>query len=126
MKNRNTLRIEGGNLVVVPRGLDKLWGLRKQLVVPLSSISEVRIERAPFGVPTGRRGPGLDGFGKQTGTFHPGSERHYWNYAHPGEALNIRLDGSQYFHQLFLSVSDAEAAQQLVTEAVAGHEHQPS
>ena len=120
--NRNSLCIDGGTLTVTPRGLDKVWGVRRRVVVPLSNITEVRIERDPHRVPMGWRGPGLDIFWKLVGTFHPGTERHYWNYAGPGEALNIRLDGSQYFQELYLSVGDTEAALQLLRDALADHE----
>ncbi|RGE22428.1 hypothetical protein D1J51_04190 [Leucobacter sp. wl10] len=89
------------------------------MVVPLASIAEVRVEPRPHRVPRGWRGPGLDTFVKLSGTFHPRGERHYWNYSGSGEALSIRLDGSQHFNQLYLSVDDAAEARRLLSEAVA-------
>lgn len=117
-RDRNALHIAGDSLTVIPRGLDKVWGVRRRVNIPLSSITEVRIERDPHRVPMGWRGPGLDIFWKLVGTFHPGNERHYWNYAGPGEALNLRLDDSQYFRELYLSVGNAEAALQRISDAL--------
>ncbi|MFT4157573.1 MAG: hypothetical protein QM630_06555 [Microbacterium sp.] len=76
------------------------------------------IEPHPYRVPTGWRGPGLDVLGKLSGTFHPARERHFWNYSGSEEALSIRLDGSQHFHQLYLSVDDAEGCRKRLREAV--------
>lgn len=118
MGDRNNLRIENDALTVVPRGMDKVWSFRRQVVVPLSSISEVSIEPLPLRVKRGWRGPGLDTFTKLSGTFHPAGERHFWNYSGPGEALTIRLNGSHHFHQLYLSVDDAGAWRDRIIEAI--------
>lgn len=118
MAARNTLRIEGGSLIVIPKGWDKLWGVRRRLAVPLSTITKVSVESDSHHVPTGWRGPGLDAFGKLVGTFHPRGERHYWNYSGAGDALSIRLDGSEHFYQLYLSVDDAQEAKSLISKAM--------
>ncbi|GAA1505108.1 hypothetical protein BJ978_002461 [Agromyces terreus] len=117
MPARNSLRIENGNLIIVPKGMDKVWGFRKKLTVPLSSVTNVSVEPAPYRIPTGWRGPGLDISGKLVGTFHPKGERHYWNYSGTGTALSIRLDEAEHFRQLYLSVDDAEASRQLILQA---------
>jgi hypothetical protein len=117
MPARNSLRIESANLIVVPKGLDKLWGFRKKLTVPLSSITTVSVESAPYQVATGWRGPGLEIFGKLVGTFHPKGERHYWNYSGTGPALSIRLDEAEHFCQLYLSVDDAAVLRQMIMQA---------
>jgi len=118
VSDRNRLRITPGALTVVPRGLDRLWGFRRLITVPLGSIRDVSVEYSPLRVPQGWRGPGLGLFLKSVGTFHPDGERHYWNYAAPGEALSIRLDGTQHFHQLHLSVADAEASRRWILDAL--------
>lgn len=114
MANRNTLRIESGDLVIQPRGLDRIWGFRKEVALPLASIASVSVEKRPHKVRRGLRYPGTDAYWKISGTFHPNGERHYWNYAGTKEALTIRLDGSQHFNQLYLSVPDALEAQQSI------------
>lgn len=119
MADRNQVRIEGDQLVVLPRGLDRLWGFRSRIVVPLASIEEVRVEPNPFKIATGWRGPGLDVGNKLVGSFHPRGETNYWNCSGSGGALNIRLDGTQKFNQLYLSVADAQATGQIVSEAIA-------
>ena len=119
--SRNTLTIDGDDLVIVPRGLDKLWGFRRRIVVPLSRIVEVRVEERPHHVPKGWRGPGLDTGWKLSGTFHPHGERHYWNFSGIGPALNIKLDGSGRFSQLYLSVGDAEQTHKWLAGAAAAH-----
>lgn len=119
MVARNTLKIEGGNLIVIPTGWDKFWGFRRQIKVRLSSITEVSVETDPRHVPIGIRAPGLYGFGKCVGTYYTKRERHYWNYSNAsGVALSIRLDGSEYFRQMYLSVEDAEEAKRLISNAM--------
>lgn len=116
--DRNALSIVDRALVVVPRGLDRVWGLRKRIVVPLSRITAVEVERRPHYVPMGWRGPGLDAFGKLTGTFHPNGERHYWNFSGSGVVLMVAIDGGAPFDRLYLSVADAEASSAMIQEAL--------
>ncbi|MBL3686020.1 hypothetical protein D3248_03495 [Leucobacter zeae] len=118
MSDRNALRIADGALIVSPRGMDRVWGFRSRIVVPLPSIAGVRVERHPSRLPTGWRGPGLDAFGKLSGTFHPRGERHYWNYSGRGDALVVDVSGGDPFDRLLLSVADAEASCAWLAEAV--------
>ncbi|WP_440311909.1 hypothetical protein [Leucobacter chromiireducens] len=118
MGNRNAVTIEDGVLVVIPRGIDKVWGFRRRIEVPLTRITEVAVEPAPLRVPTGWRGPGLDVGGKLSGTFHPKGERHYWNYSWGGPALTVAIAGGDPFDRLYLSVGDAEALCQELRAAV--------
>lgn len=116
--DRNALSIVDGALVVVPRGLDRVWGLRKRIVVPLGRITAVEVERRPHYVPMGWRGPGLDAFGKLTGTFHPNGERHYWNFSGSGVVLMVAIEGGAPFDRLYLSVADAEASCGMIQAAL--------
>ncbi|KIP51825.1 hypothetical protein [Leucobacter komagatae] len=118
MSARNRLEINPEALVVVPRGLDKVWGFRRRVVVPLAHITDVAIEHRPHYVAKGWRGPGLDGFGKLVGTFHPNKERHYWNFSGSGSVLTVGIAGGDPFHRLYLSVEDAEASLALISEAL--------
>ena len=118
MSDRNTLSVVEGSLVVIPRGMDKVWGFKKRIVVPLTAIADVQIERSPHRVRSGWRGPGLDAFGKKSGSFHPGSETHYWNFSGRGEVLMVEIVGGRPFHRLYLSVADAEASRAMISEAL--------
>lgn len=121
MTARNTLTVEDGILTVTPRGMDRVWGFRSRVQVPLGSITNVSIERDPHRVPTGLRAPGLDFMGKLCGTFHVNGERRFWNYSGTGEALEIELAEGQHFRRLYLSVADAEDAQRTLRDAVGAH-----
>lgn len=118
MTDRNTLSIVDEALVVIPRGMDRVWGFQKRIDVPLASIVDIQVEPTPLKVHTGLRYPGLDAYWKRSGTFHPKGERHYWNYSAPGDALMIKIAGGKPFHRLYLSVTNAEASRQMLTEAV--------
>jgi hypothetical protein len=101
-----TVAIEGTDVVVRQRGLDRVWCFRARIAFPLSSVRDVRIETTPHHVPTGWRGPGLDYMGKLCGTFHPDGQRHFWNYSGHGDALEIVLDDAEDYQKLSLSVDD--------------------
>lgn len=119
MSNRNALSIIDGALVVVPRGMDRVWGFRRRIVVPLARIVNVEVEHRPHRVPTGWRGPGLDVFVKKSGTFHPRGKRHYWNISGTDAALRVDIANGTPFDRLYLSVAEPEAACRMVSEAVA-------
>jgi len=119
MSDRNALSVEDGNLIVTPRGLDRLWCCRRRVVVPLADIAGVRVENSPTSIPTGWRGPGLDFMGKLSGTFHPAGERHFWNYSGSGEVISIKIAPGGQFQQLHLSVVNAEQSERFVREAIA-------
>lgn len=118
MVNRNDLTIVGDELVVVPKGLDKLWGFRTRIVVALEDIAAVEVEQRPLRVATGWRGPGLDAGVKRSGSFHPAGELTYWNVSGLGPALLVQVRGGAPFDRLYLSVADAEAARTLIAKAV--------
>lgn len=116
MSDRNALGISNGNLIVKPRGLDRLWGFRKQIVVPLDRIERVEVELHPRAIRRGLRAPGLDAYWKRSGTFHPGGERHYWNQSGSGPVLVVVIAGGDPFARLYLSVADAESAREMIAE----------
>ncbi|MGV2902063.1 hypothetical protein ACNPM4_10295 [Microbacterium sp. AGC62] len=116
MSGRTTVMIRDHDVVVTPRGFDRIWCVRRRVVFPIGSIRDVRVEDAPYRVPTGWRGPGLDFAAKLCGTFHPNGERHFWNYSGKGDALEIVLDKGQHFQKLYLSVENADVMRdQLLT-----------
>lgn len=104
--------------MVSPRGMDKVWGFRRQIVVPLRNIDRVEVEQNPHQVRRGYRAPGLDVYWKRSGTFHPDGERHYWNQSGNGPLLVIVIAGGLPFDRLYLSVADPEAAREMLMEKV--------
>lgn len=115
MANRNTLRVENDTLTIIPKRLDRVWCFQKEVVVPLAAITSVAVDPHPHKVRRGLRFPGTDAYWKICGTYHPNGERHFWNYAGTKEALTIRLDGTQSFDQIYLSVSDAEQSRRVLS-----------
>jgi hypothetical protein len=52
------ISINGGNLVVGIEGLDKLWALKSQLVIPLANVRGATADPGIIKEPKGLRGPG--------------------------------------------------------------------
>lgn len=118
MSDRNTLQVVDGDLIVSPRGLDKMWGFRRQIAIPLQKVDRVEVEQKPHRVRRGLRAPGLDVCWKRCGTFHSDGERHYWNQSGSGALLVVYISGGAPFDRLYLSVADpASARKMLIGEA---------
>lgn len=77
------MTIEGGRLVVSPRGLDKLWSFTRRLDVPLSQVKGATADSGVRREPKGIRAPGLSIPGKYAGTFHRDGEKTFWNVSDP-------------------------------------------
>lgn len=117
MSDRNSLQVVDENLIVTPRGLDKIWGFRRQVVVPVQKIDRVEVEQKPHQVRRGLRAPGLDAYWKRCGTFHPDGERHYWNQSGNGAVLAIYISGGAPFDRLYLSVAVLTEARKMLIQA---------
>lgn len=100
-----------------PRGLDKIWGFRRQIVVPLQKIDRVEVEQKPHQVRRGLRAPGLDTYWKRCGTFHPDGEKHYWNQSGNSAVLVIYTSGGMPFDRLYLSVADPARVREILVQA---------
>lgn len=105
----NTVTIVADQLIVTPRGLDRLWSLRRRITVPLAHVRGATVDPEIRRDPKGWRGPGLNAFGKHAGTFHRDGERVFWNTSARGTAVVIQL-AQEHFCRLVLSVRDAAAA----------------
>ena len=64
-------------LIVEPRGLDKLWSFRRRIVVPLSHVRGATHDPGMKHEPRGLRAPGLGLPSKLAGTFRRDGERHF-------------------------------------------------
>ena len=102
----NTVTVVDTRLVIRPRGLDRVWGFRRRIDVPLAHVRGATIDPGARAEARGLRGPGLAFFGKYVGTFHRNGERTYWNVSARGTAIVIELV-DEHFTRLILSVDHA-------------------
>ena len=104
--------IHGGQVVFEPRGLSRLWTMRRRIVVPLSSIRRVR--RAPpgsgLGWWKGWRLPGTHLPGVITaGQYLREGSWEFWDVRGAGErAIEVDLSGT-HFSRLVIDVADPDA-----------------
>jgi hypothetical protein len=101
------VEISGGTLTVLLSGWDRLFALKREIVVPLQHVTgaEVTPDRKPGGV----RWPGSYVPGKITaGTYLTGKRtREFWLVRHPERAIVISLRDERYT-RLVLEVADPE------------------
>lgn len=118
---RNDVTLTGDRLVVVPRGLDKLWGLRRSIEVPLAQVRGATYDPGAFYAGKGLRAPGLALPNvKWVGTFFREGQRTYWNVRRGGQTVVIELDPAARFARLYLSVDDGRALVDQINAAVPG------
>ena len=118
---RNDVTLTGDRLVVEPRGLDRLWGLRRKIEVPLSQVRGATYDPEAFYAGKGLRAPGLAlPNRKWVGTFFRDGQRTYWNVRRGGQTVVIELDPRAPFMRLYLSVEDGRALVDRINAAVIG------
>lgn len=113
----NTITIEGTDLIIEPRGLDKLWGLRSRITVPLDHVQGATVEPNVAAEPKGFRSPGLHLPGKIVGTFRRDGEVVFWNVSDPNANVVIEFSDEQ-FDRAVLTVSDPEATARLINDSI--------
>lgn len=116
---RNRVSIRGGELVVEPLGLDKLWSFTARLRIPLVHVRGATHDPGMRRESKGWRGPGLRVGSKLSGAFHADGERQYWNVSGFDDAVVIELVGEKY-NRLILSLDDPAAMAEEINRAVAG------
>lgn len=104
----NAVSIVGVRLVVRPRGLDRVWGFRRKIDVPLTHVRGATVDPEARREARGLRGPGLAAFGKYVGSFHRDGERTFWNVSGRGTAIVIELV-DEHFTRLIVSVEGADS-----------------
>jgi hypothetical protein len=118
---RNDVTIVGDRLVVEPRGIDKLWGLRRRIEVPLAQVRGATYDPGAFYEGKGLRAPGLAlPNRKWVGTFFRDRQRTYWNVVRGGQTVVIELDPAAPFARLYLSVDDGRELVDRINAAVLG------
>ena len=113
----NTVTIEGDRLVVVPRGLDKLWSWRRRLEVPLAHVRGATEDPGATTEAKGLRAPGLSLPGKTSGSFHRDGEKTFWNVSNSRGTIVVELRDED-FQRLVLTVDDPRAVVRDVNNAV--------
>lgn len=113
----NTVLVIGNNLVIKPHGLDKLWGMRRELVIPLKDVRGATADISVASDPKGLRAPGLHFFGKVVGTFHRHGESTYWNINSPRNNLVIEFS-NQKLARAVLTVSEPSGVEKMVNQAI--------
>lgn len=117
--SRNTVKIEAEELVVIPRGLDKLWSFTKEIRVPLSLVRGATYDPGVVTEPKGVRSPGLNMLGKKiSATYRKDGERHYWNVTSASDVIVIEVDPTFTYRRLILSVDDPVGLERQINEAV--------
>jgi hypothetical protein len=117
---QNTVTVEGDRLVVEPLGANKVWGLRRRIVVPLSQVRGATYDPGAAHAGKGLRAPGLALPGvKWVGTFHQGGDRCYWNVRAGGQTIVVELAQGAPFARLYLTVGDGRAVVDRINAAVA-------
>lgn len=111
------VHIEGEELVVRPRGLDKLWGFMRELRVPLRQVKNVRADPQIGHQPKGPRVAGTSLFRKHIGTFLTDGKASYWNVTDPDRNIVFELEGKG-FHKVILTVDDPDRLERDITARV--------
>lgn len=116
---QNTLILDGEHLIVEPRGLDKLWGLRRRIVVPLAQVRGATFDPDTPQAGRGLRFPGLALPGRKwVGTFYEDGEKGYWNVRAGGQTIVVELGAGAPFSRLHLTVDDGRAMVDIINAPV--------
>ncbi|MDJ0337047.1 hypothetical protein [Cryobacterium sp. PH31-O1] len=100
----NRLTIADDQLVVEPRGLDRLWSFTRRIEIPLTQVSGAFFDPTVIDDPQGIRFPGLHLPRKVAGTFYTNGKRQFWNTVGLEKAIVVELDAAQRFDRLVLTV----------------------
>ena len=113
----NVIALTEDDLIVEPKGLDKLWGFRKELRVPLSHVRGATADPGVAGEPRGIRAPGLSVPGKTVGTFHRDGEASFWSVSDPHDNIVIQFQDEEYARAV-LTVEDPDATERAINAAL--------
>ena len=113
----NQVRVDEGELLVTPHGLDRLWGLRRELRIPLVHVRGATYDPDVARDPKGIRAPGLALPGKWVGTFHHGGETTFWSVSDPRDNVVIELSDEE-FDRVIATVEDPRATERAINAAV--------
>lgn len=112
----NTVTIRGGELIVKPRGLDKLWGFRRELRVPLAHVQRASADASVGQNPPRFRLLGLSLPGRHVGTFFRNGQHSYWNISNRKNNVVIEL-AHEGFARAVLTVKEPTATARIINDA---------
>lgn len=117
----NTVAICGGELIVKPRGLDKLWGFRRELRVPLAHVQGATADASVAQNPPRLRLLGLSLPGKHVGTFFRDGQHSYWNISNRKNNVVIDLTHEGFAYAV-LTVKKPTATARTINDAIHSEE----
>ncbi len=103
----NLLSIENNELMIVPKGLDKIWSFTNKIEIPFKNIISVSIDKKIINERKGIRLLGLATFNKWSGTFISKKEKNFWNVTRKETPMVIELRNEK-FKRLIIGVTNAE------------------
>lgn len=105
----NKITLQAHQLVVEPQGLDKIWSLRKHLVVPYQHILGATVNREISRASRGWRvlGTSIPGY-YYAGTFKNQGMLNFYNIKAGRTVIVIKLQHEKY-HSLVLEVKNPQA-----------------
>lgn len=102
----NQVKFINQALVVTPRGLDKLWSLKKSLTIPLAHLVGATIDPGILHDFKGIRAPGAAIPGHYyAGTFYLAGEKTFFNVKRGSQPVVVQLRDEDYV-RLVLGVAD--------------------
>lgn len=108
------ISIDGDDLVVDVRGMDKLWALKSQLRIPLEHVRGATADPGIASEPKGWRGPGTHVPGVLVaGTFHQDGQRVFWDVRDPTKAVVVELADETY-QRLVIGVDDPRGTVEVI------------
>ena len=113
----NLITVTERELVVEPRGLDKMWSFTRRLAIPLAHVRGATHASGMNREPKGIRAPGLHLPGKWAGTFTRDGERAFWNVSDNDRTIVIELT-DEHYARLVLTVDDPASAVDLINGAL--------
>ncbi|MCO5217023.1 MAG: hypothetical protein M9950_12875 [Thermomicrobiales bacterium] len=113
-----TVTIDGDTLVVSPKGVNKLWGFRGSIRVPLHHVVHADTGTASLTRSRGMRLPGLGWVNRWVGQYRRKGHWDYW-CAVSGPTLEIKLRDEHFTH-LILSVDHPKETAWEINERIKG------
>ncbi|GAB2503398.1 hypothetical protein CATRI_00480 [Corynebacterium atrinae] len=116
----NTITFTDTDLIVEPRGLDKMWSFTGRLTIPWEHVRGATHDPGTKNEPKGMRAPGLRLGQKLSGTFHNDGERVFWNVNGYENTVVIELV-HEHFNRLAISLEDPATKAAQINARAAAH-----
>ena len=105
------VEVADDELIIRPRGLNRLWALKSEVRVPLSQVSDVRVDVPRRSLPSGFRVPGTYVPGLiQAGTYRRRGETSFWLVGRTPTVTVVDAPGGR-FDRIVLQLSDTAATE---------------